>query len=119
MIRRPPRSTRTDTLFPDTTLFRSPEPAAENAVSAGVRPGPALAMLAGWRESAAAALNAFRISCPALTKRTDRSGLTTGEDWRPACAAAAEAGDPALFFAQHFKTAVIGSRSEEHTSKLQ
>src|SRR3546814_3967586 len=25
MIRRPPRSTRTDTLFPDTTLFRSRE----------------------------------------------------------------------------------------------
>src|SRR3546814_19713804 len=25
MIRRPPRSTRTDTLFPDTTLFRSKE----------------------------------------------------------------------------------------------
>src|SRR3546814_7988225 len=25
MIRRPPRSTRTDTLFPYTTLFRSPE----------------------------------------------------------------------------------------------
>src|SRR3546814_5184983 len=25
MIRRPPRSTRTDTLFPDTTLFRSLE----------------------------------------------------------------------------------------------
>src|SRR3546814_19333495 len=25
MIRRPPRSTRTDTLFPDTTLFRSQE----------------------------------------------------------------------------------------------
>src|SRR3546814_14369436 len=24
MIRRPPKSTRTDTLFPDTTLFRSP-----------------------------------------------------------------------------------------------
>src|SRR3546814_14455936 len=27
MIRRPPRSTRTDTLFPYTTLFRSPDPA--------------------------------------------------------------------------------------------
>src|SRR3546814_3278099 len=26
MIRRPPRSTRTDTLFPYTTLFRSPRP---------------------------------------------------------------------------------------------
>src|SRR3546814_1902609 len=25
MSRRPPRSTRTDTLFPDTTLFRSPQ----------------------------------------------------------------------------------------------
>src|SRR3546814_8673305 len=66
-------------------------------------------MRAGWRDSAPAALNAFRISCPALTKRTDRSGLTTGEDWWPACAAAAEAGDPVLFFEQHFETAVIGS----------
>src|SRR3546814_11788243 len=28
MIRRPPRSTRTDTLFPYTTLFRSPDIAA-------------------------------------------------------------------------------------------
>src|SRR3546814_3025948 len=33
MIRRPPRSTRTDTLFPYTTLFRSPcERAAETCV---------------------------------------------------------------------------------------
>src|SRR3546814_355152 len=31
MIRRPPRSTRTDTLFPYTTLFRSGLGAAENA----------------------------------------------------------------------------------------
>src|SRR3546814_11270904 len=29
MIRRPPRSTRTDTLFPYTTLFRSPSEALE------------------------------------------------------------------------------------------
>src|SRR3546814_7258158 len=29
MIRRPPRSTRTDTLFPYTTLFRSDEPGEE------------------------------------------------------------------------------------------
>src|SRR3546814_3493450 len=32
MIRRPPRSTRTDTLFPYTTLFRSAEP-VENEVT--------------------------------------------------------------------------------------
>src|SRR3546814_17780829 len=38
MIRRPPRSTRTDTLFPYTTLFRSGQPAA------GVVHAPALAM---------------------------------------------------------------------------
>src|SRR3546814_3056275 len=31
MIRRPPRSTRTDTLFPYTTLFRSPRPTTLNA----------------------------------------------------------------------------------------
>src|SRR3546814_17250302 len=30
MIRRPPRSTRTDTLFPDTTLFRSQTTAVMN-----------------------------------------------------------------------------------------
>src|SRR3546814_19465293 len=34
MIRRPPRSTRTDTLFPYTTLFRSPVAAAGDAAAA-------------------------------------------------------------------------------------
>src|SRR3546814_1660361 len=34
MIRRPPRSTRTDTLFPYTTLFRSDGPAAFDPVGA-------------------------------------------------------------------------------------
>src|SRR3546814_3413501 len=32
MIRRPPRSTRTDTLFPYTTLFRSAQPARDVGV---------------------------------------------------------------------------------------
>src|SRR3546814_2394437 len=32
MIRRPPRSTRTDTLFPYTTLFRSPVPGSPGHV---------------------------------------------------------------------------------------
>src|SRR3546814_1647326 len=34
MIRRPPRSTRTDTLFPYTTLFRSPENTDEGKLAA-------------------------------------------------------------------------------------
>src|SRR3546814_1925929 len=33
MIRRPPRSTRTDTLFPYTTLFRSPKHGGANEVA--------------------------------------------------------------------------------------
>src|SRR3546814_21038043 len=37
MIRRPPRSTRTDTLFPYTTLFRSPAVAAIPAKPEPVR----------------------------------------------------------------------------------
>src|SRR3546814_13003244 len=39
MIRRPPRSTRTDTLFPDTTLFRSVQERGESSRpdSTGVR----------------------------------------------------------------------------------
>src|SRR3546814_8242304 len=35
MIRRPPRSTRTDTLFPYTTLFRSVGPFREQALDVG------------------------------------------------------------------------------------
>src|SRR3546814_2267259 len=33
MIRRPPRSTRTDTLFPDTTLFRSKSAVVTNSLN--------------------------------------------------------------------------------------
>src|SRR3546814_6544067 len=33
MITRPPRSTRTDTLFPYTTLFRSPAPTYQHVIS--------------------------------------------------------------------------------------
>src|SRR3546814_7017885 len=37
MIRRPPRSTRTDTLFPYTTLFRSAEPRRRDDPARGAR----------------------------------------------------------------------------------
>src|SRR3546814_7920763 len=60
MIRRPPRATRTDTLFPYTTLFRSPDPGAAlfllvKSMKPSVRPsdpnfssGPC-AKRPGWR----------------------------------------------------------------------
>src|SRR3546814_16357799 len=43
MIRRPPRSTRTDTLFPYTTLFRSPSDRGPGAVRARAGHGAAAA----------------------------------------------------------------------------
>src|SRR3546814_11279360 len=49
MIRRPPRSTRTDTLFPDTTLFRSLELASRIAEG-----DPFLQNIHGYLESLAA-----------------------------------------------------------------
>src|SRR3546814_8379833 len=39
MIRRPPRSTRTDTLFPYTTLFRS-SPSTSPPIASGPTPSP-------------------------------------------------------------------------------
>src|SRR3546814_15666565 len=46
MIRRPPRSTRTDTLFPYTTLFRSSRPCRAQS------PAPATARFSGARSQA-------------------------------------------------------------------
>lgn len=87
-----------------------PKPVADNAVLAGVKPGPAIASLGMTPASAAAALGAFKISCPSLVKRTDASGLTQGTDWSVACGAAATwpTTDAVNFFANHFEAAKIG-----------
>src|SRR3546814_15535014 len=63
MIRRPPRSTRTDTLFPYTTLFRSPAigPARRAASAEEARIGDgAVAARAGGGERAAGELPHLR-----------------------------------------------------------
>ncbi len=62
------------------------------AASALVR-GPSVRSLPIDPVRAAAALAAFRLSCPGLQKRTDRSGLTRSEDWADACAAAVDVSD--------------------------
>src|SRR3546814_16680666 len=51
MIRRPPRSTRTDTLFPYTTLFRSPG-AGQAGIWAGPVAGGGGGAAASWRSGA-------------------------------------------------------------------
>jgi membrane-bound lytic murein transglycosylase A len=85
-------------------------PIVSNAALAGVARGPAPAGLGFSASDAASALASFRESCPRLLSRTDASGLTTVDDWRPACAAAA--GWPASrageFFTTHFGTVRVG-----------
>jgi membrane-bound lytic murein transglycosylase A len=80
------------------------------AATSGVRPGPDLATFSVPPLSATAALAAFRLSCPALQKRTDQSGLTQSGDWAGACAAAkawadADAGN---FFATQLAAVQVG-----------
>src|SRR3546814_5599022 len=90
MIRRPPRSTRTDTLFPYTTLFRSSEKAASFAISS--------------RKCA----NAL-----AIPRWSGASTICLAIDCR--CS-----GLPVQFAAQPFRASVTKRlRSEEHTSELQ
>src|SRR3546814_5843491 len=47
MIRRPPRSTRTDTLFPYTTLFRSPARISRTSCSRSSAPRKAASVMRG------------------------------------------------------------------------
>ncbi|MDQ2878513.1 MAG: MltA domain-containing protein [Pseudomonadota bacterium] len=80
-----------------------------NAARAGIVAGPSVASLPISQTQAARALDAFRLSCATLQRRTDSSGLTRPGDWQPACAAAQQAGgDPRDFFARWFETAQVG-----------
>jgi len=86
-----------------------PEPAPAKPPTAallGVSAGPAFPAIG--ETEAARALQAFRISCPALLRRTDVSGLTRPADWQPACAAAASAPSASAFFAEHFEVVQVG-----------
>src|SRR3546814_2220719 len=107
MIRRPPRSTRTDTLFPYTTLFRSPLDRA---------------LLADHRGRGMFYLCALRVRqlCHDRPARNDHlackarlagscSGLGRGGD-----GGCRRAGPGRRLPAEHHE----GARSEEHTSEL-
>src|SRR3546814_1397307 len=67
MIRRPPRSTRTDTLFPYTTLFRS----HRRALPSRVRDS---------RTASSARRGRFRSALPARPRRADRQRSPEGAD---------------------------------------
>src|SRR3546814_7076944 len=97
MLRRPPRSTRTDTLFPYTTLFRS-QPLALVADYGAI----AMAELASISERRIEQLvNPALSGLPAFL--TPHGGLNSG-----------------LMVAQYTAAALVSeNRSEEHTSELQ
>src|SRR3546814_6055175 len=103
MIRRPPRSTRTDTLFPYTTLFRSVGSEIDDALS-----------LASYEDDA----SAFE------QPRTLHAWLTAGyslenyPDWTPAQLMVAY-GAYLVSDAEQMLDDAMPERSEEHTSELQ
>src|SRR3546814_1271523 len=95
MIRRTPRTTRTDTLFPDTTLFRSPANAAHRGIDASFFPTHGMA--ATSRRGHVATRSISGLPMDNITKQ-DRITL------------------------KNLKVADFASeetRSEEHTSELQ
>ena len=85
-------------------------PKATSAAQAGVRPGPSFVSFGVNPDAARAALTAFRLSCPALERRTDQSGLTRSGDWSQACAQATAwpDGDAAGFFANQLAVVQVG-----------
>lgn len=87
-----------------------PPVAPKTAFEAGARPGPAFAGFGVTPDAARAALVAFRLSCPALQRRTDQSGLTRSGDWTQACAQAAgwPDGDAVTFFANQLAVVQVG-----------
>src|SRR3546814_9810445 len=97
MIRRPPSSTRTDTLFPYTTLFRSVEAAAEF--------GDGIAQKAQALMQFAAGVAEFVHQCTAhiLQRLAHRPGVDGRRRLGGRCGAVVRLHD----------------RSEEHTSELQ
>src|SRR3546814_2935774 len=110
MIRRPPRSTRTDTLFPYTTLFRSlygdgPQGGGAGADAcpsgAGGDGGRASARRAGARQGAGQGRAADGAGIGAGAVRPSRP---PADDLRPSGRRGGNRG---------------GDRSEEHTSELQ
>lgn len=104
-------------LVPGTEAPRTTGPAlppattVASAAFAGVARGPSVGSLGLRGDDAGTALAAFRESCHVLTRRTDTSGLTAPDDWKPACDAARTwpVGRADRFFADFFETARVGT----------
>src|SRR3546814_6325847 len=101
MIRRPPRSTRTDTLFPYTTLFRSIDPLTSPSASMSASSVRAMTSTIALPMAATSKRAVDAMEYPVLSGKLRRA---LGGDTRQ--------GKAAL-------DAHRAARSEEHTSELQ
>src|SRR3546814_10523558 len=103
MIRPPPRSTRNDTLFPYTTLFRSAERSNRGArtPAEGCRPRQEIAYYHRRTE---------------IPSSTIRRGRTTGRNILSPCHRLVAA---SWAWACAIRCCRLDTRSEEHTSELQ
>src|SRR3546814_10380832 len=99
MIRRPPRSTRTDTLFPYTTLFRSDRPVTKASIKQTVRLDADLVRL--------------------VAERARQRRVTRTEIVEAALASLLSADHEERLEAALTKRIDKLARSEEHTSELQ
>src|SRR3546814_6635127 len=99
MIRRPPRSTRTDTLFPYTTLFRSAHAIIANEILPAFRQGD-------YPGGIAAGVDAIILAIAGAYEPLERSARGGGE----------QKGFSLFGF---LVSVVVIVRSEEHTSELQ
>jgi membrane-bound lytic murein transglycosylase A len=93
---------------PPVTVPPAP-PAPANARQAGLALVPPAATI--YDEWAKRALQAFRTSCPVLSRRQDQSGLAQPQDWAPVCAQAATLApeQAAAFFRDGFDWVRVGT----------
>src|SRR3546814_7134832 len=123
MIRRPPRSTRTDTLFPYTTLFRSAALNSGECRTLAVCPEEPLS-LSKWRFEGRSGAGPSRRVFDRLSSSSGRTALKSKRQLE------ARGERQAARHLAHFLVArriglfarVVergGERSEEHTSELQ
>lgn len=86
----------------------APPPPPATAREAGVA---LVGAIAGTLDELTArrAFDAFRLSCPTVLRRADRSGLTRPEDWGPACAPSSTGAASAIaFFRDNFELVRVG-----------
>ena len=99
----PPAPAPTPTPTPPTPPAPPPPPTARDA-------GVTIASPATLNPTEASrALAAFRLSCPALVRRQDASGLTLPSDWQALCSEASAVSDAAAFFRDRFEWVRVGN----------